>query len=157
MKNIDKTEKTAALKAKALTNTFANQEGRRPRILLSKLAENNHEHDTKFIASAYADMGFDVDLGPSFQSAKDISKQAIENDVHALHLSSVTHETINIIPEIIASLLSYGSDYMLLIVDGDHLSDQDCNSLLDSGVHLIIKPGILLNDVAIQILNLLIE
>ncbi|MFB9052782.1 hypothetical protein ACFFVB_06780 [Formosa undariae] len=156
MKSEANVEITSVLKAKTLANTFAAQEGRRPRLLLSKIGQNNHEQDTKIIAVAYADIGFDVDLGPSFQSATDISKQAIENDVHALHLSSLTHETIHTVSEIIASLSHYGCEYILLIVDGDQLTDLDYKTLTDIGVHIIMKSSDNISDTAIQMLTLLI-
>ncbi|MHA7943559.1 hypothetical protein ACJOV8_010840 [Formosa sp. 3Alg 14/1] len=157
MKNETNTGITSILKAKALANTFAEQEGRRPRLLLSRLGENNHERDTKTIAVTYADLGFDVDLGPSFQASKDIAKQAVENDVHALHLSGLTRESINQVSELISSLSDYKCEYILLVVDGAPLTNQDYKTLSDLGVHIIMKPEDAISDVVIQMLTLLIE
>ena len=156
MKSNDTTIHTSLIKAKTLANIFAEQEGRRPRVLLSKLDQEYHEYETKIIASAYADIGFDVDLGPSFQSAKDISKQAMENDVHVLHVSSLDADSIHIIPEIIESFSSYGCDDILLIVDGKNLTEVDIQTLTNYGVQLIFESDANISEVAIQILDLLI-
>ncbi|MDW5289721.1 hypothetical protein [Formosa sp. PL04] len=157
MKSNKETDKASFLKAKALSDIFATQEGRQPRLLLSKLEQKNDDHNIKFIASAYADIGFDVDLSPLFQSAKDLSKQAIENDVHVIHISYLTHDFIHKISEIIDSLSNYGCNDILVIVDGENVSEIDCKTLEDYGVAIILKSDALISDAAIQILNFLIE
>ncbi|WP_159024107.1 cobalamin-dependent protein [Formosa sp. L2A11] len=153
MKSIEKTDQSSFLKAKALTDTFAEREGRRPRILLSKLEQNTHDLNIKHIASAYADLGFDVDLGPLFQSAKDISKQAIENDVHAIHLNGLIPNAIPMVAEIIEALKTYNRDDILIVLDGNHLSETDHKILYNLGVHVILRPNTTTDIAAIKILN----
>ncbi|CDF79949.1 methylmalonyl-CoA mutase [Formosa agariphila KMM 3901] len=143
-------------KAKLLVDTFAEQEGRRPRILLSNIEDEQHEHDVKIIASAYADLGFDVDLAPVFHSSQDLSKQAIENDVSALYLTSISKKSLPQILEIIVSLTNYGSEYILLVVDGTSITEDESALLSSSGVHIILNETMLVPEVAIRILNYLV-
>ncbi|WP_066220395.1 hypothetical protein [Formosa haliotis] len=143
-------------KAKELANRFADQEGRRPRLLLSKLRHHNDELELKRKASAYADIGFDVDLAPRFQSAKAIAKQAVENDVHVLYLSAIQKDDIILISEIITALLNFNCGHILVVVDSQQLSEADVKKLSNSGVAICLNSEIKINDAAIQILNILI-
>jgi len=156
MKKPNKSVTLLDRKAKTLADTFATLEGRRPRILLSHIENKQHEHDIKIIASAYADLGFDVDLAPVFHSPKDLSKQAIENDVSVLYLISVTQQSIPHLLEITKSLADYGTDYILLVADTVSLSKVDYTTLKGYGVHVIIDESCPINKAAISILNLLL-
>ncbi|WP_299781855.1 cobalamin-dependent protein [uncultured Formosa sp.] len=151
------TKTPSFLTAKTHADKFASQEGRRPRLLLSKVDTLNETSNEKRIASAYADIGFDVDLSPLFQNAKDIAKQAIENDVHAIHLNALSPNAIPMVAEVIEALKTYDRDDILIVIDGNHLSETDHKILYNLGVHIILKPNTTTDIAAIKILNILNE
>ena len=142
-------------KAQELADIFAKQEGRRPRIMIAKIGQDAHDHDAKIVATGYADVGFDVDIGPLFQTPKEIAKQAIENDVHALGISSQAAEHKTLIPQVIEELRKYGCDDILVIVSGV-IPKEDFPFLLEAGATLIFDSDTKISDIAIQILEILI-
>ena len=100
-----------------LVDNFKNSEGRRPRILIAKMGQDGHDRGQKVIASAFADLGFDVDIGPLFQTPEEVAKQAIENDVHIIGASSLAAGHLTLVPELKKSLISLGrGDIMLSLI-----------------------------------------
>ncbi|MBP1840144.1 hypothetical protein [Formosa algae] len=155
MERTENTDQAILLQAKTLADIFATQEGRRPRLLLSNLNKADETNYEKHIATAYADIGFDVDLAPLFQNPKDIAKQAIENDVHAIHLHALTPKTTAMVSEITSSLLDYDREDILIVVDGNDLSETDNKTLNDYGVHILLQPNTSTQSAAISILKAL--
>ncbi|NCQ15535.1 MAG: methylmalonyl-CoA mutase [Flavobacteriales bacterium] len=143
-------------KAKELADIFAEQEGRRPRIMIAKMGQDGHDRGAKVVATGYADVGFDVDIGPLFQTPKEVAKQAVENDVHILGVSSLAAGHKTLVPQVIEALKTYGRDDIMVIVGGV-IPKQDYQFLFDSGVLAIFGPGTKISDTAIKILELLIE
>tara|TARA_R110001583_G_scaffold82774_1_gene219297 strand:- start:33092 stop:33574 length:483 start_codon:yes stop_codon:yes gene_type:complete len=143
-------------KAQKLANEFAKLEGRQPRIMIAKLGEGGHNLDSKIIASGYADLGFDVDIGPLFQTPKETVKQAVENDVHILGISSYTVEHKTLIPQVIEELKKNNREDILVIVGG-LIPAQDYKFLLDAGVAGVYEPETKIAKAAIEILNVLIN
>ena len=105
-------------KAKQLANQFAKSEGRRPRIMIAKMGQDGHDRGAKVVATGYADLGFDVDIGPLFQTAEEAAKQAVENDVHILGVSSLAGGHKTLVPKVIEALKSYGREDIMVIVGG---------------------------------------
>ena len=143
-------------KAIELANTFAKLEGRRPRIMVAKMGQDGHDRGAKVIATSFADLGFDVDLGPLFQTPQEAAKQAIENDVHILGVSSLAAGHKTLVPEVISELerLNRGD---IMVVAGGVIPKQDYDFLYDAGVVGIFGPGTKIARSAAEILNLLIE
>lgn len=139
-----------------MANTFAKLEGRRPRIMVAKMGQDGHDRGAKVIATSFADLGFDVDLGPLFQTPQEAAKQAIENDVHILGVSSLAAGHKTLVPEVISELerLNRGD---IMVVAGGVIPKQDYDYLYDAGVVGIFGPGTKIARSAIEILNLLIE
>ena len=119
-------------KAKKLADNFANLEGRRPRIMISKLGQDGHDRGAKVVATGYADLGFDVDIGPLFQTPKEATKQAVENDVHILGISSLAAGHKTLVPQVIAQLKKYDREDIMVIVGGV-IPAQDYQFLFDAG------------------------
>ena len=119
-------------KAKKLTNNFAKSEGRRPRIMIAKIGQDGHDRGAKVVATGYADLGFDVDIGPLFQTAEEAAKQAVENDVHVLGVSSLAGGHKTLVPRVIEALKSYGREDIMVIVGGV-IPKQDYQYLFDAG------------------------
>ncbi|WP_372794496.1 methylmalonyl-CoA mutase [Lutibacter sp.] len=142
-------------KAKDLANKFAELEGRRPRIMIAKLGQDGHDRGSKVVASGYADLGFDVDIGPLFQTPKEAVKQAIENDVHILGISSLAAGHKTLVPQVIAELKTYGREDIMVIAGGV-IPAQDYQYLLDAGVTGVYGPGTKISKAAIEILNALV-
>ncbi len=142
--------------AKALVEKFAIQDGRQPRIMIAKMGQDGHDRGAKVVATSYADIGFDVDIGPLFQTPNEAAKQAIENDVHILGVSSLAAGHKTLVPQVIEALKTYGRDDIMVIVGGV-IPKQDYQYLFDAGAVAIFGPGTKISDAAIQILNILID
>jgi methylmalonyl-CoA mutase len=144
------------LKAKDLSNLFSLKAGRRPRIMIAKLGQDGHDRGAKIIASAFADLGFDVDIGPMFQTPIEAAIQAAENDVHILGISSLAAGHKTLVPEVFNKLKEIGRDDILVIVGGV-IPKKDHNFLLNAGVAGIFGPGTVISKAAIEILKILLE
>jgi methylmalonyl-CoA mutase len=127
-------------KLKAEIAAFAEEHGRRPRVLVAKLGQDGHDRGAKVVATAFADLGFDVDIGPLFQTAEECARQAIENDVHAVGVSTLAAGHKTLVPAIIASLREQGGDDIIVFVGGV-IPQQDYKFLQDAGVKGIYGPG----------------
>ena len=143
-------------KAQELADRFAEQDGRRPRIMVAKMGQDGHDRGAKVVATGYADLGFDVDIGPLFQTPKETAKQAVENDVHILGISSLAGGHKTLVPAVVAALKGYGRDDIMVIVGGV-VPKQDYEFLKEAGATAIFGPGTKISDAAIQLLELLLE
>ncbi|WP_417196315.1 methylmalonyl-CoA mutase [Bizionia sp.] len=143
-------------KAKALADAFAEQDGRRPRIMIAKMGQDGHDRGAKVVATGYADVGFDVDIGPLFQTPQEAAKQAVENDVHVLGVSSLAAGHKTLVPQVIDALKAYGREDIMVIVGGV-IPKQDYQYLFDAGAVAVFGPGTKISDAAIQILDILID
>nr|WP_297309088.1 methylmalonyl-CoA mutase [uncultured Flavobacterium sp.] len=143
-------------KAKQLADTFAKQEGRRPRIMIAKMGQDGHDRGAKVVATGYADVGFDVDMGPLFQTPAEAAKQAVENDVHVLGVSSLAAGHKTLVPQVIEELKKYGREDIMVIVGGV-IPAQDYQYLFDAGAVAVFGPGTKIADAAITILNVLTD
>ena len=142
--------------ARALSDKFAEVKGRRPRILIAKLGQDGHDRGAKVIATSFADLGFDVDIGPLFQTPKEAVQQAAENDVHILGISSLAAGHKTLVPEVIKTLNEVGRGDIVTIVGGV-IPPQDYQFLFDSGVLGVFGPGTVISDAAIEILKVLLD
>lgn len=142
-------------KATELTDRFAKQEGRRPRIMVAKLGQDGHDRGAKVIATSFADLGFDVDIGPLFQTPKEAARQAAENDVHILGISSLAAGHKTLVPQTIAALAALGREDILVVVGGV-IPPQDYAELYDYGVAGVFGPGTKIAWAAHQILEVLL-
>ena len=143
-------------KAKAMADQFAEEEGRRPRIMIAKMGQDGHDRGAKVVATGYADVGFDVDIGPLFQTPEEAAKQAVENDVHILGVSSLAAGHKTLVPQVIEALKNYGREDIMVIVGGV-IPKQDYQYLFDAGAVAVFGPGTKISDAAIRILEILIE
>jgi len=143
-------------KAIALADKFAALEGRRPRILVAKMGQDGHDRGAKVIATSFADMGFDVDISPLFQTPEEVAKQAIENDVHILGVSSLAAGHKTLIPAVIEELKKYEREDIMVIAGGV-IPTKDYEFLYQKGVFGIFGPGTKIPEAAISILELLIK
>ena len=143
-------------KARELADKFAEKEGRRPRIMIAKMGQDGHDRGAKVVATGYADLGFDVDIGPLFQTPQEAAKQAVENDVHILGVSSLAAGHKTLVPQVIEELKKYGRDDIMVIVGGV-IPKQDYQYLFDAGALAVFGPGTNISEAAIAILNILIE
>ncbi|MGB5654643.1 MAG: methylmalonyl-CoA mutase [Robiginitalea sp.] len=151
----DEIKKDASFtKARELSDAFAARVGRRPRIMIAKMGQDGHDRGAKVVATAYADLGFDVDIGPLFQTPEEAAKQAVENDVHILGVSSLAAGHKTLVPEVIRALKALDRDDILVIVGGV-IPRPDYDFLYESGVVGIFGPGTRIPDAAIEILELL--
>jgi methylmalonyl-CoA mutase len=142
--------------AQLLCESFSTLEGRRPRILVAKMGQDGHDRGAKIIATAFADIGFDVDMGPLFQTPQEVAKQAIENDVHVVGVSSLAAGHKTLVPSLIHALAELGRKDIIVVVGGV-IPKNDYDFLFDSGVFGIYGPGTKLSEAAIEILNLLMK
>ena len=143
-------------KARALSNEFAEVEGRRPRIMVAKLGQDGHDRGAKVIATSFADLGFDVDVGPLFQTPEEAVRQAAENDVHILGISSLAAGHKTLVPQAIQALQDLGrSD--ILVITGGVIPPQDYDFLFEAGVVGVFGPGTVIAKAACQILEVMIE
>lgn len=143
-------------KAKELANKFAELDGRRPRIMIAKMGQDGHDRGAKVVATGYADIGFDVDIGPLFQTPKEAAKQAVENDVHILGVSSLAAGHKTLVPAVIEELKKYGREDIMVIVGGV-IPHQDYQYLFDSGAIAVFGPGTKISEAAIEMLQILIN
>ncbi|WP_308990467.1 methylmalonyl-CoA mutase [Mariniflexile litorale] len=143
-------------KAQELADIFANQEGRRPRIMVAKMGQDGHDRGAKIVATGYADVGFDVDIGPLFQTPQEVAKQAIENDIHILGISSQAAGHKTLVPQVIDELKKYGRGDIMVIVGGV-IPKQDYTFLLNAGATAVFGPGTKISEAAIKILEILID
>jgi methylmalonyl-CoA mutase len=143
-------------KAKQLADAFAKKEGRRPRIMIAKMGQDGHDRGAKVVATGYADVGFDVDIGPLFQTPAEAAKQAVENDVHILGVSSLAAGHKTLVPQVIEELKKYGREDIMVIVGGV-IPAQDYQYLFDAGAVAVFGPGTKISDAAISILEVLLE
>ena len=144
------------VKAQALADKFAEQDGRRPRILVAKMGQDGHDRGAKVIATSFADLGFDVDIGPLFQTPKEVAMQAAINDVHILGVSSLANGHKALIPQVIAELAKIGRPD-ILVVAGGVIPQQDYDFLFDAGVVAVFGPGTKIPEAAIEILGVMLE
>jgi len=142
--------------AKRLADLFSEKEGRRPRIMIAKMGQDGHDRGAKVVATAYADMGFDVDMGPLFQTPAEAAKQAVENDVHVLGVSSLAAGHKTLVPQVMEELKILGREDIFVIVGGV-IPPQDYDFLYKLGVVGIFGPGTPIAEAAIKILNVLLK
>jgi methylmalonyl-CoA mutase len=142
--------------ATELIDKFAELEGRRPRIMIAKLGQDGHDRGAKVVATAYADLGFDVDIGPLFQTPKEAVKQAIENDVHILGISSLAAGHKTLVPKVISELKKYEREDIMVIVGGV-IPAQDYQFLFDCGAVGVFGPGTKIAQAAIDMITILID
>ena len=143
-------------KAKQMADEFAKKEGRRPRIMIAKMGQDGHDRGAKVVATGYADVGFDVDIGPLFQTPAEAAKQAIENDVHILGVSSLAAGHKTLVPQVIEELKKYGREDIMVVVGGV-IPAQDYQFLFDAGAVAVFGPGTKISEAAIKILEILME
>ena len=143
-------------KAKELADQFAEMTGRRPRIMIAKMGPDGHDRGAKVVATGYADLGFDVDMGPLFQTPEETAKQAVENDVHVVGVSSLAAGHKTLVPAVIAELKKLGREDILVYVGGV-IPHQDYQFLFDAGAIAVFGPGTKVSKSAIQVLEILID
>src|SRR6056297_1723322 len=143
----------AALKR---ADEFAEIDGRRPRIMVAKMGQDGHDRGAKVISTSFADLGFDVDIGPLFQTPEEAAKQAVENDVHILGVSSLAAGHKSLVPQVLDELEKLGRDDIMVIVGGV-IPNQDYQFLYDKGVAAVFGPGTVISDAAQKILRILME
>ena len=142
-------------KAQAMADEFAKLEGRRPRIMIAKMGQDGHDRGAKVVATGYADIGFDVDMGPLFQTPAETARQAVENDVHIVGVSSLAAGHKTLVPQVIEELAKLGRPDIMVTVGGV-IPHQDYQFLYDAGAVAIFGPGTIVSDSAIKMLELLL-
>lgn len=148
-------ESDAFKRAQELTDKFAKLEGRRPRIMVAKMGQDGHDRGAKVVATGYADMGFDVDMGPLFQTPAEAAKQAVENDVHIFGASSLAAGHKTLLPQVIEELKKLGRED-IMVVAGGVIPPQDYQFLFDAGVAAVFGPGTPVSTSAIKMMELLL-
>jgi methylmalonyl-CoA mutase len=143
-------------KACALTEEFARIEGRRPRVMIAKMGQDGHDRGAKVVATGYADCGFDVDMGMLFQTPAEVCKEAIENDVHAIGVSSLAAGHKTLIPQLIEELKKQGREDILVFAGGV-IPAQDYDFLYRAGVIAIFGPGTSVTKAACELMQVLLE
>jgi methylmalonyl-CoA mutase len=143
-------------KARELADKFAAMEGRRPRIMIAKMGQDGHDRGAKVVATGYADIGFDVDIGPLFQTPAEAAKQAVENDVHILGVSSLAAGHKTLVPQVIEELKKLGREDIMVIVGGV-IPPQDYDFLYQAGAVAIFGPGTVIPEAGIKLLDILID
>ncbi|MBW2210271.1 MAG: methylmalonyl-CoA mutase [Deltaproteobacteria bacterium] len=139
-------------RVRARSDAFLNKHGRRPRILVAKMGQDGHDRGQKVIATAFADLGFDVDIGPLFQTPEESAKQAIENDVHIIGASSLAAGHLTLVPQLKHALKDLGGDDILVVVGGV-IPPEDYDALREAGAVAIFGPGTVIADAAIELLE----
>ena len=134
------------------TENFKKRNGRRPRILVAKVGQDGHDRGQKVIATAFADLGFDVDIGPLFQTPEEAAKQAVEADVHVVGVSSLAAGHLALVPQLKVALAQLGREDILIVVGGV-VPPQDFQELYDAGASAIYPPGTVISDAALELLN----
>ncbi len=143
-------------KAKSLVAEFAGKEGRQPRVMIAKLGQDGHDRGAKVVATGYADCGFDVDMGPLFQTPEEAAKQAVENDVHIVGVSSLAAGHKTLVPQIVNELKKLGREDIMVIVGGV-IPAQDYDALYKAGAVAIFGPGTTISSAAIKLMELLLQ
>ena len=143
-------------KACEMADQFAELEGRRPRIMIAKMGQDGHDRGAKVVATGYADIGFDVDIGPLFQTPAEAARQAVENDVHVLGVSSLAAGHKTLVPQVIEELKKLGREDIMVIVGGV-IPPQDYDFLYKAGAMAIFGPGTVIPEAAIKMLEIMIE
>ncbi|MDE7101708.1 MAG: methylmalonyl-CoA mutase, partial [Bacteroidales bacterium] len=141
-------------KAVAMADAFAKKEGRRPRIMVAKMGQDGHDRGAKVVATGYADLGFDVDMGPLFQTPAEAAKQAVENDVHIVGVSSLAGGHKTLVPQLVEELKKLGREDILITVGGV-IPYQDYDFLYKHGACAIFGPGTVIADSAVKMLEIL--
>ena len=141
-------------KACEMADKFAEREGRRPRIMIAKMGQDGHDRGAKVVSTGYADIGFDVDMGPLFQTPAEAAKQAVENDVHVLGVSSLAAGHKTLVPQVIEELKKLGREDIIVVVGGV-IPPQDYDFLYKAGAAAIFGPGSIISECAIRILEIL--
>jgi methylmalonyl-CoA mutase len=141
-------------RALAMADAFEAHDGRRPRILVAKIGQDGHDRGQKVIASAFADLGFDVDIGPLFATPVEAARQAVENDVHILGVSSLAAAHLTLVPELKAELKKQGRDDIMIVVGGV-VPPQDYDTLMKAGAEAIFPPGTVIAEAAEKLLKTL--
>ena len=149
-------EDSSFQKAQDLADKFAEIDGRRPRIMIAKMGQDGHDRGAKVVASSYADLGFDVDIGPLFQTPEESAKQAVENDVHILGISSLAAGHKTLVPSVIEELKRLGREDIMVIVGGV-IPTKDYQFLFDAGAVAVFGPGTKISEAAVELLNILID
>ncbi|MEE1654819.1 methylmalonyl-CoA mutase [Microvirga sp. CF3062] len=142
----------AVEKVRTLVERFEHDDGRRPRILVAKMGQDGHDRGQKVIASAFADLGFDVDIGPLFATPAEAARQAIENDVHIIGVSSLAAGHLTLVPELKSELAKYGRDDIMIVVGGV-IPSQDFDALYQAGASAIFPPGTVIADAAVNLIE----
>ena len=142
-------------KACELCEQFAKKEGRQPRIMIAKMGQDGHDRGAKVVATGYADLGFDVDMGPLFQTPAEAARQAVENDVHVMGVSSLAAGHKTLVPQVIEELKKLGREDIIVIAGGV-IPAQDYDFLYKAGVAAIFGPGTSVSKAAVQILEILL-
>ncbi len=137
---------------KELIDSFETEHGRRPRILVAKMGQDGHDRGQKVIASAFADLGFDVDIGPLFQTPEEAARQAVENDVHIVGVSSLAAGHLTLVPALREALEEQGRGDIMIVVGGV-IPPQDYAALYEAGAKAIFGPGTPIADAAIDLLK----
>ncbi|GAB1374618.1 methylmalonyl-CoA mutase [Bacteroidales bacterium] len=143
-------------KAKSLVVEFAKKEGRQPRIMIAKLGQDGHDRGAKVVATGYADCGFDVDMGPLFQTPQEAAKQAVENDVHVVGVSSLAAGHKTLVPQIVSELKKLGREDIMVIVGGV-IPAQDYDALYKAGAVAIFGPGTSVSAASVKLMELLLQ
>ena len=141
-------------KAKGMVAESAKKEGRQPRIMIAKLGQDGHDRGAKVVATCYADCGFDVDMGPLFQTPAEAAKQAVENDVHIVGVSSLAAGHKTLVPQIIEELKKLGREDIMVVVGGV-IPPQDYDALYKAGAVAIFGPGTRISTAVIKMIELL--
>ena len=141
-------------KLQKLVEAFEQAEGRRPRILVAKVGQDGHDRGQKVIASAFADLGFDVDIGPLFATPEEAARQAVENDVHVVGISSLAAGHLTLVPALKAALEAEGRGDIMVVVGGV-VPPQDYEALKAAGAEAIFPPGTVIADAAKELLGTL--
>ena len=139
-------------KVLTLVDAFEKNDGRRPRILIAKMGQDGHDRGQKVIASAFADLGFDVDIGPMFATPSEAARQAVENDVHILGVSSLAAAHLTLVPELKKELAAQGREDIMIVVGGV-VPPQDYEALKQAGAEAIFPPGTVIADAAEKLLQ----
>ena len=143
---------TGVEQARTLVEDFEKAEGRRPRILVAKMGQDGHDRGQKVISTAFADLGFDVDVGPLFQTPGEVARQAVEADVHVVGVSSLAAGHLTLVPALRSELDALGRDDMMIVVGGV-IPAQDFDELRANGADAIYPPGTVIPEAAVELLQ----
>ncbi len=153
---VSKREKKDLKKVYELVEKFSDKKGRRPRMLVGKIGQDGHDRGQKVVASSFADLGFDVDIGPLFQTVEEVAKQCVENDVHVLGISSLAAGHLTFVPDLMKAFKDLNAEDILVVLGGV-IPPEDYGPLKKMGVHLIFGPGTKLDDAAVSIISKLLQ